>query len=245
MTDKQSQFCPICKAKTGTQYLTKVTSTPYFVTTLEFGNVLAGVIVQYFRCMSCGIILQNPRMTDEEIEKFYSSGEYRREIQMTPEEQDRDELARAKNNVRFLSEHMDAPKKHLDIGASKFHFLNETGSPLKVGVEPFQEEAPPEGVINYKSLTEVKEKGFDFVSLVHVLEHVPYPMDVLLQATKKLKKGGYLYIEVPSNNSKGGWARLAHLYHFEPFVMKRILDEIGVRVITQNINNHYQILAKK
>ena len=39
--------------------------------------------------------------------------------------------------------------------------------------------------------------GFDLITMRHVIEHVSYPLDLISSHCKNLKKGGYLYIEVP------------------------------------------------
>jgi len=42
--------------------------------------------------------------------------------------------------------------------------------------------------------------GFDLITLFQVLEHVPDPVDLLKQASARLKAGGYISISVPSKS---------------------------------------------
>ena len=42
--------------------------------------------------------------------------------------------------------------------------------------------------------------GFDLITLFQVLEHVPNPVDLLKQASTRLKAGGYISIAVPSKS---------------------------------------------
>lgn len=44
---------------------------------------------------------------------------------------------------------------------------------------------------------------FDFISLAHVIEHVPEPRDVLRQLSGWLKPGGTLFLETPNAESAG------------------------------------------
>ena len=239
--------CPVCKSTTGFQYISQTTSTPHFTVKLDFGTVVAGVIVKYSRCLNCGLILQNPRMSDKEIEAFYTGGTYRSTMQNTPEELDKDEDLRAQTIASTLSKlNVNNIKRHLDIGASRGFLLDWVGAKVRVGVELNEEyHNDRNGNKYYKRLEEVAEKKFDLVSLVHVLEHVSHPMDVLLQATRKTQRGGHVYIEVPSDFSKGGWARLAHLFHFEPPTMRYMLNKAGLVIKAEYLSPHYHILTTK
>ncbi len=50
--------------------------------------------------------------------------------------------------------------------------------------------------------------GFDLITLFQVLEHVPDPVDILKQASARLKPGGYISIAVPSKSG---------IYRFMPW----------------------------
>jgi SAM-dependent methyltransferase len=50
-------------------------------------------------------------------------------------------------------------------------------------------------------------KNYDLVSLIHVLEHLPDPVDGLRAAAAMLKPGGYLLTETPNVNA---WARYVY-----------------------------------
>lgn len=51
----------------------------------------AAVITRYFACQNCHVIFQNTRMSDEELNKFYSKGYYRRSLNINDEEISKDE----------------------------------------------------------------------------------------------------------------------------------------------------------
>lgn len=48
---------------------------------------------------------------------------------------------------------------------------------------------------------EFEDESFDLVWCRHAIEHSPMPMIVLMEFKRVLRKGGHLYIEVPSSNS--------------------------------------------
>lgn len=53
------------------------------------------------------------------------------------------------------------------------------------------------------SLAGVPDGAFDLVSLSHVIEHLPNGLDLLRTLSKKLKPGGRVYVEFPSERSLG------------------------------------------
>ncbi len=58
--------------------------------------------------------------------------------------------------------------------------------------------------INLDNLSELKmlpNNYFDCILVVHVIEHLRHPLDVIKGLIKKLKKGGFLYLEYPSQKS--------------------------------------------
>ncbi len=81
---------------------------------------------------------------------------------------------------------------------------------------------------------------FDVVTLWHSLEHVPHPADVIAQATRVLRPGGHLIVEVPNFASlqarigRGRWFHLdapRHLTHFTPETLAGLLATCGLQVI--------------
>lgn len=77
---------------------------------------------------------------------------------------------------------------------------------------------------------------FEVVTLWHVLEHVPHPIQTLQEIRRILKPKGILLIEVPNLGSwqarlgGGRWFHLdcpRHLYHFSKDHLKTILVEQG------------------
>lgn len=64
-----------------------------------------------------------------------------------------------------------------------------------------------------------KYNNFDLIVAVDVLQHIPYPVEFLIQLKKYLKKDGILYIELPSEfllKLKAAGRRLLGLYFYSP-----------------------------
>ena len=107
----------------------------------------AGHALQYRLCRTCGLMLQSPRMSDEELAAFYTSS-YRLTVQGTeaPTEKDlRMQAGRARHLVRFSQGRLPAVARHLDIGCSSGALLRAFSRSYgceSVGVEPGRRTGP-------------------------------------------------------------------------------------------------------
>ena len=93
------------------------------------------------------------------------------------------------------------------------------------------------------------EESFDVVTLWHVLEHLPRPVETLKKIRGLLTPSGLLVIALPNFNSiqarvfRGRWYHLEvprHLYHFTPGVLRNLLEKEGfdVRAEYQRSSEH-------
>jgi 2-polyprenyl-3-methyl-5-hydroxy-6-metoxy-1,4-benzoquinol methylase len=199
-------------------------------------------IVEYVICRRCGFVFQAKTWTQAELDAFYSR-QYRTLMQgsESPEKRNRAiEGARAALLVQRLKEGgVLKVRRHLDIGASTGVFLRRTGREFHcegVGVEPGEEHrrfAAESGLRMYSSLTEAEqgETGcFDLVSLSHVLEHLPSPLQTLTQIRQKfLTPGGWLLVEVPNLYAHPS-LEIAHLSAFSRHTLVEMVRKAGFRV---------------
>lgn len=69
---------------------------------------------------------------------------------------------------------------------------------------------------------------FDFISMIHVLEHIINPLDFLKSLRKKLSPNGNLFIEVPHHRDNPFDLLIAdHRMHFSQTSLQRLLYEAG------------------
>ena len=75
----------------------------------------------------------------------------------------------------------------------------------------------------FSSLDEIEDRSLDVITLWHVLEHVPNPIEIVSKLKKKLKKDGFLFIALPNYQSfdakfyKEHWAAWdtpRHIFHY-------------------------------
>jgi SAM-dependent methyltransferase len=72
---------------------------------------------------------------------------------------------------------------------------------------------------------------FDVISLIHVLEHIPYPVAFLERLRKKLKPDGLLFIEVPDCQQNCFMLLVAdHCSHFSPGLLAGVVKAAGFDV---------------
>ncbi len=193
-------------------------------------------------CTNCGLVYQSPRMTEEELNEFYKA-EYRKIYQggEGPSQEDLNtQKARAESLNNFAQQHIDQISRHLDIGASAGallgHFQN-TFNNHSVGIEPgeaYRMHAQSQGLKVYNSLNDLqrnKEANFDLISMSHVLEHIPDPVDYLRNLREEiLTPDGWLLIEVPNLYAHVSF-EIAHLLSFSPHTLEQTLEQAEFKVV--------------
>ncbi|UJP65996.1 class I SAM-dependent methyltransferase [Mongoliitalea daihaiensis] len=134
----------------------------------------------------------------------------------------------------------------LDFGCGKGQFLMQAKSLgwKTLGVETataraeFAQQKYGLDVLNrYYEGGKLASQGFDVISLLHVLEHLPQPMQLLQSLVdNNLKQGGVLVIEVPNAHSLQAkiagkdwmhWDIPKHLSHWNEKSLEASLQKIG------------------
>ena len=235
--------CPVCNSYLIADY--KVISGGGLIVEIIPGvTINAQIVVRYCVCRSCSLIFQNPRLSDAELGKYYSTGFYRKTIKQPPEGMDAAEKDRAKIDTKIIRRHLGEVGSHLDIGCGQGHMLDAIGAAVRVGTESDLGYVAVKGVKVYKNMSQVRPKKFDLVSSLHVLEHVPHPLVFLKQIARFVKKDGYLLIEVPSWKTRGGPLGFVHLSHFEPDVLKIMCLKAGLKVIETEFTPNLILICK-
>ena len=140
--------CPNCDSSSITQF-NQVGFAPHVIHEIMPGvKVEAAIITRYSVCQNCHLIFQNPRLTDRELDKFYSQGFYRQTLNLTDEEKDKDELYRAKVDAEIIKRYVGEVATQLDIGCSRGYLLEEVGASVKVGVEADVDGVKVKGLLN-------------------------------------------------------------------------------------------------
>ncbi|NLE83453.1 MAG: methyltransferase domain-containing protein [Chloroflexi bacterium] len=216
--------CPLC-ASPKSKNLEKVES---------FGFPL-----QYLICQDCGFVFQDPHTNQAADPQFYQET-YRQIYQSSAEPTSKDlyqQRQRALNQAGWLkSLGYTSFDSLLDIGASAglllVTFAREFGAKA-AGVEPgdaYRALAEGRGIAMFESLEgllKTEHQRFELVSLMHVLEHLDKPLDVLRQIRDEmLAEDGLLLIEVPNFYAHDSY-ELAHLSCFTEHTLLELLQQAG------------------
>ena len=200
-----------------------------------------GQIVTNRVCMNCGLVYQSPRMTEAESAEFYAA-EYRLMYQGEEGPNAKDlavQHARADTLFAFTHRHVQNVTRHLDVGCSSGlllqRFRDGFGS-QPVGIEPgdaYRAHAQKLGITVHASLDELRKNEtacFDLISMAHVLEHLPRPVEYLADLRESLlASGGALLLEVPNLYAHDSF-ETAHLLSFSATTLAATLEQAGYDV---------------
>jgi len=181
-------------------------------------------------------------MTDDELDAFYAA-EYRRLYQGDegPSSKDlRAQEGRAASLLEFTRAAVPEVTRHLDIGCSAGILLERFRDDYACqprGVEPgeaYRGYAQSRGLIVYASLDDLyaaDEPRFDLISMGHVLEHLPKPVEYLAALRERcLTPEGLLLLEVPNLYCHDSF-EIAHLTSFSAHTLRQTLEQAGYKVV--------------
>jgi len=215
-------------------------------------DVLPGQIFSIVRCRNCRLLFLNPRPDADSIGVFYASGEYDPFVSNRERATTFTRLYRAarKLSVRRKASRVVRELKYgaktLDVGCATGEFMVEL---RRRGFEPFGVEPDPDAAefarqqglkVWTGTIADVPNEAgpFELITFWHVLEHVHDLRNVLKRAHVLLSPSGQLAIAVPNPLSADAttygpswvaWDTPRHLYHFEPPVMLKLLEQSGFR----------------
>lgn len=253
--------CPLCDSRDVrpfNSYGPRCLVGDYHITTGQVENVWCG---------RCGLGWNRLMMDDAELAAFYAA--YTKKVGSEDEDDllfgtpDADVETLTASQARFVAEHVTAPRgRVLDIGCGKGSFLKSFKAVRDgwqyVGVEPSREEAAlarrdpsfeiHEGMFGSVPL---ERGGFDLVAIMHVLEHVSRPVEVVRQMRELLTPGGLLFVEVPNTidlNMFYDVLLFEHLYHFQPATLGWLLQREGFEIVAHATSTSYgaqRVIARK
>jgi 2-polyprenyl-3-methyl-5-hydroxy-6-metoxy-1,4-benzoquinol methylase len=206
-------------------------------------------------CKRCGLISLNPRLTEAEYAKFYSSDLYRKcyEGENYVEEYKKrkyrpetgqaifDEIVKFKPSLKNLS--------IIEIGAgggwNLLPFLNTGANVTGLDYSPSLVELGREYGINMQQGGIQAIQGqYDVIILNHVLEHFLDPIASLKSIMAHLKDGGIFYIAVPNILNFGmGQLQNAHVWYFSPKTFVHYCGVAGLKMMASGRAAKYHMFG--
>jgi SAM-dependent methyltransferase len=194
----------------------------------EYGDSFVLGSIEY-RLSACGAVWAVERMSDEELEEYYGSGEYR-EIsdKRNGDDWEREHQERRAKNVKsFLGDRIYS--SHLDIGCSSGELLRTIGCMVQEGVD-----LDPKWTVNvpvlYRYLGQV-DRQYELVTMIHILEHLCRPRSYMREAAKRVKVGGTLVVEVPNRRAyMAAYAHPVHVVAYDGMSLIWLLKDAGLEI---------------
>lgn len=206
-------------------------------------------------CRGCGLIYVDPKMSREELAKFYAE-DYRKIYGGNNSLEA--ERRHARTAYDLLPDDVKLGKYHLDIGCSTGKLLEITGG---YGIEPNEEycNVTREHCREVANTTLEEYQGeskFSTITMLNALEHVYSPTEVLTKINSLLNDDGYVLISVPNiynrtiNLPVDAFLSNAHLYNFSEFTIRSLFDKCGFKVvnidhITEEMGDKLYVLGQK
>ena len=229
--------CPICG---GTSQST------IYQSNIDFDKVAKGQLKPYGahysinQCDQCGLRLSNPVFVEAQVKRLYEQAET---TNVNADEEDNVRRT-MRYYYRLVQPFLTDKERMLDIGCDLGFLLEAAAQDGFVelhGIEPnplarHRAEKIPGSAISEKFYEEqyYPEEYFDLISLIHVLDHVYNPREVLERAFTQLKPGGFLIavvhnVECLLGRMLGERFPVFNLYHHY-FFSKKTLRALGASV---------------
>jgi hypothetical protein len=216
--------------------------------TLKSGNAYS--ICKSLYCNKCGLLFLDIRFSDNELTNLYK--DYRGMEYTALREAYEPGYTKRNTNLnaginyieeieKFLQPYLTLPITILDWGGG-----TGINTPFRRSNKAFD----IYDISNNKviagarkvSIVQAQAKKYSLVVCSNVLEHVPYPSDVLTQITKTMGDESVLYIEVPlenvvmSNDNDGNLQTLKKYWHehinfFSENSLRLLVQSVGLEVI--------------
>lgn len=207
-------------------------------------------------CKTCSFCCLSPIPTEQDLNDFYAR-KYRKECSKQDVVTDKViayEQQRADRVISVIADLFSRSFKNiLDIGCSSGTLLQNVAqladNPNLHGVEMndnYRKYIIEQGLVPATNLSNDdinkyfngRERQFDFISIVHVLEHLRNPKATLDSIYKLLSSEGRLYIEVPNmktpyNNLRTEYLAMYHLYNFTDYTLRELLVKSGFKVLKE------------
>lgn len=204
-------------------------------------------------CPSCGFLFLDVRFSERELSSLY---EGYREKDYTELREHYEPGYKKRNETltggvtyidqveKFLSPFLTCPIKILDWGGDTGKNTPFKNNNSLLHIYEINNKQPIEGA-KLVDKKEISKTTYDLVVCSHVLEHVPYPSDLLLEIKEAMQSNTILYIEVPFEEimqnanddmelqlKKRHWHEHINFYSEES--LRRLVANCGFDVIALN-----------
>jgi hypothetical protein len=175
-------------------------------------------ISNLLRCKDCGLVYFSASFSDEELTRMYSgyrNSEYqRRRARYEPwyTKKINAAIGHSEDVLTLRRQHLEkvlldassnhpakfsSPTRVLDVGGDEGQFIPKIESITQKAVLEVSGVRPVDGAQILTNWNEVDDFSPDMIMMCHILEHVETARENIKQASRVLKPGSLLYIEIP------------------------------------------------
>ena len=195
------------------------------------------------QCNTCGFIFTNPRLSSDDVQTKYHILDQLEKDKLRHQNNPATKTSKRGKRVYKLfqdqvsEKNWKKPLKILDYGGAEGHLLIpflEHGH--QAYLIDFLQYPVSDDQIHYlgKDYQAIPEsKRFDFIMLLHTLEHVVDPVHLVMTMKSFLKPEGLLYVEVPL----GAWMEwkflkepITHLNFFSEQSLGKVFEKAGLQI---------------
>jgi SAM-dependent methyltransferase len=225
-------------------------------------NGMAYTVCRSLQCGSCGLLFSDIRFSTDELERLYSN--YRGIDYTVLRETYEPGYAQRNEAFGHQIEYGDILENFLGplLPSVPLSILDWGGDSGKN--TPFRHRAKVHDIYDISncpvipgayavSRAEAMSKHYDLVVCSNVLEHVPYPSDLLLDIKHVMRPESLLYIEVPFEDviRQRGYEAVTHKKHwhehvnfFSPDSLRTLLSNSGLKTVAFNFDASIKIGLK-
>lgn len=212
----------------------------------SIANGHAYSICKSLYCSKCNFLFLDIRFTDKEMSRLYAGYRDSEYVALReyyePDYRLQNQLLN--EGITYLDQVEKFIQPHLKTKPSILDWGGDTGrnSPFKTSnsvldIYDISGKIPIAGA-NLVSKQQIKEKKYDLIVCSQVLEHVPYPSDVLQEIRACMHADSLLYLELPHEDlmkkgleapahAKRHWHE--HINFFSPSALEHLLERHGLR----------------
>ena len=222
-----------------------------------------GLNVNLVLCNNCGLMFMNPLITKNSADFLYSSDLYRNILHEEFVEKktwggganDFKQLSTTEHAVSFnLINSLNIKYSSIcDVGCGNSNNVSLFQSIGKdaCGYEPskyFSDLGQRNGLNIVNGFVDDIKGEYDLVLMIHVLEHLINPIEVIKKLRNNIKK--YLFIEVPVSVDKLQSFQYSHTYYFSINTLTQIITKCGFKRIyikhtSRRVNDYIYVLFEK
>ncbi len=240
------QACKICNSAKlrviKTYRITDQATWPWDEAYARIKDLPSPLIIRLALCRTCGFLFYLDTLSYTQMKHFYQE-----EARYTKPKAHKMKPGRRWELDRFLSfikNHLplDHLETGLDLGAGDFVALHQltqiTPSLTFEALDPSYPKEHYEKIKVHRTMMEdfTPARTYDFVTAVHILEHVGNIAAFVSKTATLVRPNGYLYVEVPFQIGPGlllnRSASVQHVNYFSPATLTYLLESHGLAMRT-------------